>query len=136
MTAAQFDGYKRRVAAILNSQASSSSNNGGEGRGGAPSPPQSSAVPQGAGSSSFAYSSTSTSTSSSGGGGGGGDDFATYKARTARMLREANVMTARYKAEAQRNAEDFNAPDAYQAATNAALLAQRRALSMLATAQA
>ena len=28
-----------------------------------------------------------------------------YKARTVKMLREANVMTARYKAAAQRNAE-------------------------------
>eukprot|EP00966_Prymnesium_polylepis_P175578 4063390-Prymnesium_polylepis.2 len=45
-------------------------------------------------------------------------------------------LVERREQQAQRKAEDFNAPDAYQAATNAALLAQRRALSMLATAQA
>jgi hypothetical protein len=41
----------------------------------------------------------------------------------------------RREQQTQRKAEDFNSPDAYQAATNAALVAQRRALGMLATAQ-
>ena len=51
-------------------------------------------------------------------------------------LRWSQELIERREQQAQRKAEDFNAPDAYQAATNAALLAQRRALSMLATAQA
>ena len=45
-------------------------------------------------------------------------------------------LLTRRKEQAEREADEFNAPDAFQAATNAALLAQRRALGMLATAQA
>ena len=60
------------------------------------------------------------------------DDIAMYKARTAKMLRDANIMTQRYKAEAQRNAE----ADAAAAAEAEALKREAdEALAALAAAR-